>query len=97
ILLRQNMSQFLKGYCKTHPEANKAYRLNQKSLSIELRKNASLAIRRRYYDRIIPTSVIALQTLPFYVIPFYILKLLVQFIVSICLVAPYKMLLKQPK
>ncbi|MEI2558310.1 glycosyltransferase [Acinetobacter pittii] len=97
ILFRQSMSQFLKDYSKTHPEANRAYCINQKSLSIELRKNASLAIRRRYYDQIIPTSVIALQTLPFYIIPFYILKLLVQFILSICLVAPYKMLLKQPK
>ncbi len=59
------MSQFLKDYSKTHPEAKKAYCINQQSLSKELRKNASLAIRRRYYDRIIPTSITALQTLPF--------------------------------
>ncbi|MFK7073484.1 glycosyltransferase [Acinetobacter baumannii] len=97
ILLRQSMSQFLKDYSKTHPEAKKAYCINQQSLSKELRKNASLAIRRRYYDRIIPTSITALQTLPFYVVPFYILKLLIQFILSTCLVAPYKIILKQPR
>ncbi|MBD0178397.1 glycosyltransferase family 2 protein, partial [Acinetobacter baumannii] len=51
----------------------------------------------RYYDRIIPTSITALQTLPFYVVPFYILKLLIQFILSTCLVAPYKIILKQPR
>ena len=38
ILLRQSMSQFLKDYSKTHPEAKKAYCINQQSLSKELRK-----------------------------------------------------------
>ncbi|HCA5293399.1 TPA: glycosyltransferase [Acinetobacter baumannii] len=97
ILFRQNISHFLKIYSQQHPKANKAYQINQKCLSKELRKNASLAIRRRYYERIIPTSIIALQTLPLYIVPIYTLKLLIQFILSICLVAPYKALFKQSK
>ncbi|AVZ03678.1 MULTISPECIES: glycosyltransferase [Acinetobacter] len=97
ILFRQSMSQFLKAYSHQHPEANKAYQINQRCLSKELRKNASLAIRRRYYNRIMPTCITALETLPFYIVPIYILKLLIQLILSICFVAPYKALLKQTK
>jgi hypothetical protein len=84
ILFRQSMSQFLKAYSHQHPEANKAYQINQRCLSKELRKNASLAIRRRYYNRIMPTCITALETLPFYIVPIYILKLLIQLILSIC-------------
>lgn len=95
ILFRQSMSKFLDHYRKIYPNVNKAYSINQKMLSKEYRKNASLAIRRRYYDRIIPTSLQAIQTIPFYIIPFYVSKLLIQLILSIFFVAPYKILLKK--
>lgn len=97
ILFRESMNTFLNDYRKTHPLANTVYFKNKKALSKELRKNASLAIRRRYYDRIIPTSMLALRTIPFYVVPFYILKLCIQFILSVAFVAPYKIMLNQPK
>ena len=97
ILFRESMNTFLNDYRKTQPLANTVYFKNKKALSKELRKNASLAIRRRYYDRIIPTSMLALRTIPFYVVPFYILKLCIQFILSVAFVAPYKIMLNQPK
>lgn len=97
ILFRQSLSHFLGHYRKTHPNANKAYSINQKSLSKDLRKNASLAIRRRYYDRIIPTSFIALKTLPFYIKPFFFLQLILQCILSFLIVAPYKATLEYLK
>ena len=97
ILFRESMNTFLNEYRKKQPLANKIYLKNKKALSKELRKNASLAIRRRYYDRIIPTSMLALRTIPFYVVPFYILKLCVQFLISIILVAPYKIIFNKPK
>lgn len=94
ILLRQSMSTFLNKYRKECPSANKVYDINQKHFFKEIRKNASLAIRRRYYNRIIPTSIIALKTLPVYVMPVYIIKFIIQFIFSIFFVAPYKKILK---
>lgn len=97
ILFRESMNTFLNDYRKTQPLANTVFFKNKKALSKELRKNASLAIRRRYYDRIIPTSMLALRTIPFYVVPFYILKLCIQFILSVAFVAPYKIMLNQPK
>lgn len=97
ILFRESMNTFLNDYRKTQPLANTVFFKNKKALSKELRKNASLAIRRRYYDRIIPTSMLALRTIPFYVVPFYILKLSIQFILSVAFVAPYKIMLNQPK
>ncbi len=97
ILFRESMNTFLNEYRKKQPLANKIYLKNKKALSKELRKNASLAIRRRYYDRIIPTSMLALRTIPFYVVPFYILKLCIQFLISIILVAPYKIIFNKPK
>jgi hypothetical protein len=97
ILFRESMNTFLNNYRKKQPQANTIYYKNKKALSKELRKNASLAIRRRYYDRIIPTSMIALRTIPFYVVPFYILKLCIQFILSVVLVAPYKIMFNKPK
>jgi glycosyltransferase involved in cell wall biosynthesis len=97
ILFRESMNTFLSNYRKKQPRANTIYYKNKKALSKELRKNASLAIRRRYYERIIPTSIIALRTMPFYVVPFYILKLCIQFILSVVLVAPYKTILNKPK
>lgn len=97
ILFRESMNTFLNEYRKKQPLANTIYLKNKKALSKELRKNASLAIRRRYYDQIIPTSMLALRTIPFYVVPFYILKLCVQFLISIILVAPYKIIFNKPK
>ena len=97
ILFRESMNTFLNEYRKKQPLANTIYLKNNKALSKELRKNASLAIRRRYYDRIIPTSMLALRTIPFYVVPFYILKLCIQFLISIILVAPYKIIFNKPK
>lgn len=96
ILFRESMNTFLNDYRKTQPLANTVYFKNKKALSKELRKNASLAIRRRYYDRIIPTSMLALRTIPFYVVPFYLLKLCLQFLISVILVAPYKMAFNKP-
>ena len=97
ILFRESMNTFLNDYRKTHPLANTVYFKNKKALSKELRKNASLAIRRRYYDRIIPTSMLALRTLPFYVVPFFLLQLIIQLLLSILLIAPYKTICKLPR
>lgn len=80
IIFREGMSQFLNIYRKTCIAANTAYAINQKMLARDLRKNASLAIRRQYYNKIIPTAIIAVRTLPFYIMPFYLLKLILQFI-----------------
>ena len=97
ILFRESMNTFLNDYRKTQPLANTVYFKNKKALSKELRKNASLAIRRRYYDRIIPTSMLALRTLPFYVVPFFLLQLIIQLLLSILLIAPYKTICKLPR
>ncbi|OTG98797.1 glycosyltransferase [Acinetobacter sp. ANC 4973] len=97
ILFRENMSIFLNAYRKIQSKASKAYTINQKKLSIELRKNASLAIRRNYYKKIIPTSITALKTMPVYIAPFYIIKLLLQLIISLLLITPYKLLMKKPR
>ena len=97
ILFRESMNTFLDNYRKTQPLANTVYLKNKKSLSKELRKNASLAIRRRYYDRIIPTSVLALRTISFYVVPFFLFQLIMQLLLSILLVAPYKTIFKLPR
>jgi glycosyltransferase involved in cell wall biosynthesis len=96
ILFRESMNTFLDNYRKTQPLANTVYLKNKKALSKELRKNASLAIRRRYYDRIIPTTLNAIRTLHFYVLPFYLLKLFIQLILSVFLVAPYKSIFNKP-
>ena len=96
ILLRQSMSQFLKDYSKTHPEAKKAYCINQQSLSKELRKmllwQFVVAIMIELFQRVSLHYRLYLLCCPF-----YILKLLIQFILSTCLVAPYKIILKQPR
>lgn len=81
ILFREGMSQFLDTYRKTCDAANKTYDISQKMLARDLRKNASLAIRRQYYNKIIPTTIIAIKTVPFYLIPFYLLKLILQLII----------------
>ena len=97
ILFRENMSVFFNNYRKVQPKANKVYVINQQKLSIEFRKNASLAIRRNYYKKIIPTSIAALKTLPIYAAPFYIIKLLLQLLISVLLVTPYKSLMNKPR
>jgi glycosyltransferase involved in cell wall biosynthesis len=81
ILFREGMSQFLDIYRKKCDAANKTYDISQKMLARDLRKNASLAIRRQYYNKIIPTTIIAIKTVPFYLIPFYLLKLILQFVI----------------
>lgn len=81
ILFREGMSQFLDTYRKKCDTANKTYDISQKMLARDLRKNASLAIRRQYYNKIIPTTIIAIKTVPFYLIPFYLLKLILQFVI----------------
>ena len=81
ILFREGMSQFLDTYRKKCDIANKTYDISQKMLARDLRKNASLAIRRQYYNKIIPTTIIAIKTVPFYLIPFYLLKLILQLII----------------
>lgn len=90
------MSVFFNNYRKVQPKANKVYVINQQKLSIEFRKNASLAIRRNY-KKIIPTSIAALKTLPIYAAPFYIIKLLLQLLISVLLVTPYKSLMNKPR
>jgi glycosyltransferase involved in cell wall biosynthesis len=95
ILFRENMSVFFNNYRKVQPKVNKVYALNQQKLSIELRKNASLAIRRHYYKKIIPTSITALKTLPAYIIPFYLVKLFLQLLISLLFVSLYKLLINK--
>ncbi len=97
ILFREDMSTFFDLYRKQNSQANKAYQINLNALSIELRKNASLAIRRRYYERIVPCAKTALKTIPFYMVPFYILKLFIQLFFSVLLIAPYKTLTGKPR
>ncbi|WP_312968859.1 glycosyltransferase family A protein [Acinetobacter gerneri] len=92
ILFRENMSDFLNIYRKKNINAEYIYILNQKKLNQDLRKNASLAIRRHYYDKIIPTSLTAFKTLSWYILPFYIILLIIQFIIATFFVAPYKIL-----
>lgn len=83
ILFRKSMSHFLSIYREKCKAANKTYYINEKMLSKDLRKNASLAIRKHYFSKIISTTIIAVKTLPFYIVPFYLLKITLQFIFSI--------------
>lgn len=97
ILFRETLAVFLDNYRKKVNAANQAYYINKERLEKEIRKNASLAIRRGYYDKIFPTSKAAIKTLPVYTIPFYILKLLIQLILLFFITNPYNKFLRKVK
>jgi len=86
ILFRKNISNFLisNNFNKVH----NIYNTNQKYLFKELRKDASLAIRKQYYKKIIPTCTLALKALPMYFMPIYLIKLLIQSILIIFIISP---------
>lgn len=94
ITFRENIDRFLKNQATNNIWNTRACLENHKLLIKAIRKNASLAIRRRYYKKIIPTASAALKTLPIYLIPLFVIKLITQLIISILLVAPYKLMFK---
>ena len=92
ILFRETLAVFLDNYRKKVNAANQAYYINKERLEKEIRKNASLAIRRGYYKKIIPTSILAIKTVPILVTPIYISKLIIQFILLILITTPYNLI-----
>lgn len=88
ILFRENIADFLKN--SNNPEFKRIEKTNFKKLLKEKRKNASLAIRRRYYSKIVPTSLIALTTVPLVFTPILAIKLVLQLLLSILIIFPIK-------
>ncbi|OTG89299.1 glycosyltransferase [Acinetobacter sp. ANC 3813] len=88
LLFRNEIQVFLNLNTNTNVQHLTDYNLKQ--IKKEKRKNASLAIRRRYYKKIIPTSLTALQTVPLPFAPILVLKLLLQFLLSVLVIAPIK-------
>ena len=66
------------------------HKKNKKYLFQDIKRNSSLAIRKRYYKEILPTSIQTIRNTPLYLLPVIIPKLLVKLIFSICIDAPLK-------
>ena len=88
LLFRTSIQNFLES--NLNDKTQKLFDQNHKLIKKEQRKNASLAIRRRYYSKIIPTSKIALKTVPLPLIPILGIKLLLQLFLSVFIIAPIK-------
>lgn len=69
---------------------NTIYKKNKKYLLKEISRNSSLAIRKRDYKEILPSSIQTIQSCPAYLLPFIITKLLIKLIYSIFIDAPLK-------
>lgn len=95
-LLRNQVIEFrqlISIYWKSLPQNRNILNIqkkNKKYLFQDIKRNSSLAIRKRYYKEILPTSIQTIRNTPLYLLPVIIPKLLVKLIFSICIDAPLK-------
>ena len=95
-LLRNQVIEFrqlISIYWKSLPQNRNILNIqkkNKKYLFQDIKRNSSLAIRKRYYKEILPTSIQTIRNTPLYLLPIIIPKLLVKLIFSICIDAPLK-------
>jgi len=85
--------QLIATYWKNFPQNKNILTIqkkNKKYLFKEINRNSSLAIRKRHYTEIIPTTIQTIQNFPAYLLPFIITKLLIKLIYSIFIDAPLK-------
>lgn len=88
IAFRKEMSTYLEKLGNT--KLNTIYKKNNKYLLKEISRNSSLAIRKRYYKEILPSSIQTIQSYPLYLVPFITLKISIKLIYSIFIDAPFR-------